>query len=397
MRGFHQTFFDRGGQAAAESRVLLMKLSAEITVSPVQSEASFWEFLRLPWHIYQGDPLWVPPFSPISAGFWIPGTGTSLRLARLAIFWPAKMAGPSGVCPPTSIGSMNPFTARKPASSDSSNVSRTKTWPRPCSRRPAAWLRERGKTRLVGPLNFGIYDEMGLLVEGFDTMPVLFQTHNPPYYQDLLTSLGFVQAMDWHAYKITNREVDLEAMEQRYADIMRGQNLQIVTYDPKEVDRRADEVFQLFNTAWTPNWGHVPLTRRQFDDMFEMVKPCLRPGMAYALLDDDRMIGFSIALPDLNPLIRKLNGRLTLWGKLRLLYWAKYRPLHKIRAMMVGISQPYQRRHLHLAMILRSYIYLVKHTSWEFCDLSLIPCNLKHWIKVILALDGQRYKVFRCL
>ena len=108
---------------------------------------------------------------------------------------------------------------------------------------------------------------------------------------------------------------------------------------PKEVDHRADEVFQLFNTAWEPNWGHVPLTRRQFDDMFAMVKPCLRPEMAYVLLDDDHVAGFGISLPDLNPLIRQFNGRLTLWGKLRLLYWAKYRPVKKIRAMVVGKNQ----------------------------------------------------------
>jgi hypothetical protein len=201
--------------------------------------------------------------------------------------------------------------------------------------------------------------------------------------------------MDWHAYKITNRQVDLEAMERRYADIMRGQDFKLVNYDPKEVDRRANEVFGLFNTAWAPNWGHVPLTRRQFDDMFTMVKPCLRLGLAYVLLDDDRVAGFCISLPDLNPLIQKFNGRLTLWGKLRLLYWAKYRPVRRVRSLVVGISQPYQRRHLHLAMILRTYIHLVRHTPCEFCDLSLIPANLKHWIKVILALGGQRYKVFR--
>ena len=126
-----------------------------------------------------------------------------------------------------------------------------------------------------------------------------------------------------------------------------------------------------------------------------MVKPCLRPEMAYVLLDNDRVAGFGIALPDLNPLIRQLNGRLTLWGKLRLLYWAKYRPVTKIRAMVVGISQPYQRRYFHLALLLRAYIYLVKHTPCEMADLSLVPANLKHWIKVIVALGGQRYKVFR--
>jgi len=86
-------------------------------------------------------------------------------------------------------------------------------------------------------------------------MPAIFQTHNPPYYQDLLTSLGLVKAMDWHAYKITNREADLEAMQRRYDEIMRGQDVQIVTYDPKEVNRRADEVFHLFNTAWIAQLG----------------------------------------------------------------------------------------------------------------------------------------------
>ena len=207
---------------------------------------------------------------------------------------------------------------------------------------------------------------MGLLVEGFDSMPAMFQTHNPPYYHDLLTSLGLVKAMDWHAYKITNRNVDLEAMERRYDDIMREQNIEVVTYNPKELDRRADEIFHLFNTAWAPNWGHVPFTRRQFDEIIAMVKPCLRPGLAYAFLDNDRLAGFSIILPDLNPLIRQLNGRLTLWGKLRLLYEAKYRRVHKVRAMVLGISQPYQRRRLHHALILRSYINLVKQTPCDY-------------------------------
>jgi len=244
-------------------------------------------------------------------------------------------------------------------------------------------------------LNFCIYDEMGLLVEGFDSMPAMFQTHNPPYYQDLLTSLGFVKAMDWHAYKITDRNVDLQPLERLYEDIMRGQNIEVVTYNPKELDRRADEIFHLFNESWEPNWGHVPLTRGQFDDILELVKPCLRPGLAYGFLDNDRLAGFSIILPDLNPVVRKLNGRLTLWGKLRLLYEAKYRSVRKVRAMVLGISQPYQRRRLHHALIARSYINLVKHTPCEMADISLIPANLKHWIKVLLAFGAQRYKVFR--
>jgi len=372
-----------------------MKSSGEITVSPVQNDASLWEFLRLPWHIYQGDPYWVPPILSQQRQFLDPRRGSFFEIGEARYFLACQDGRPVGRLSAHINRLHDQHHGLETGFFGFFECIPDREVAAALFEAAAAWLREGGKTRLVGPLNFGIYDEMGLLVEGFDVMPVLFQTHNPPYYQDLLTSLGFVQAMDWHAYKITNTKVDLDAMERRYADIMRGQDFKIVNYDPKEVDGRADEVFELFNTAWAPNWGHVPLTRRQFDDMFEIVKPCLRLGMAYVLLDGDQTAGFCISLPDLNPLIRKLNGRLTLWGKLRLLYWAKYRPVHKARALVVGISQPYQRRHLHLAMVLRTYIHLVKHTPCDFCDLSLIPSNLKHWIKVILALGGQRYKVFR--
>jgi GNAT superfamily N-acetyltransferase len=372
-----------------------MRLTGEIKVSPVENNEALWEFLRLPWRIYQGDPYWVPPLLSQQRAFLDPRRGPFFEIGEAQYFIAFQNGKPVGRLsahvnrlhdqyhgPETGFfGFFESIQERDVAAA--------------LFKAAADWLRERGKTRLVGPLNFCIYDEMGLLVEGFDSMPAIFQTHNPPYYEDLLTSLGFVQAMDWHAYKITNRNVDLEAMERRYQDIMSRQNLKVVTYSRKEAERRADAVFKLFNEAWEPNWGHIPLTRRQFDEMFEMVKPCLRPELAHALLDGDRLAGFAIALPDLNPLIRKLNGRLTLWGKLRLLYEGKYQPIRKIRAMVVGISQPYQRRHLHLALILRSYIYLVKHTPWQMADLSLIPANLKHWIRVIHGLGGQRYKVFR--
>jgi len=372
-----------------------MKSNGEITVSPVQNDASLWEFLRLPWRIYRGDPYWVPPILYEQRKFLDAKRGTFFEIGEAQYFLASqngkvvgRLSAHINRLHDTYHGPETGFFGFFESIEDQDVAAAL-------FEAAAAWLRARGKTRLVGPLNFCIYDEMGLLVEGFDSMPAMFQTHNPPYYQDLLTSLGFVQAMDWHAYKISNRNVDLEAMERRYADIMRGQDFEVVTYNPKELDRRADEIFHLFNEAWEPNWGHVPLTRRQFDDMLEMVRPCLRPGLAYGFLDGNRLTGFSIALPDLNPLVQKLNGRLTLWGKLRLLYWAKYRPVHKIRAMVLGISQPYQRRNLHLALLLRSYVYLVKHTPCEMADLSLVPANLKHWIKVIQAIGGQRYKVFR--
>jgi GNAT superfamily N-acetyltransferase len=373
-----------------------MKLTGEIIVSPVEhNDAAFEKFLRLPWQIYQGDPYWVAPILSQQRAFMDPQQGPFFEIGEARYFLALRNGEPVGRVsahlnrihdqihgPETGFFGFFESIQDQDVASALFNAA-------------VNWLKEHGKTRLVGPLNFCIYDEMGLLVEGFDSLPAMFQNHNPPYYQDLLTSLGFVKAMDWHAYKLILQEQKLQAMERLHHDIMRRQSVKVATYDSKGLDQHAEEIFQLFNTAWEPNWGHVPLTWRQFHEMLEMVKPCLRSEMAFVVLDHDHVVGFSVGLPDLNPLIQKLNGRLTLWGKLRLLYWARYRPIHKVRAMVVGISQPYQGRRLHLALILRSYIYLVKHTPCRMADFSLIPENLTPWIKALLALGCKRYKVFR--
>jgi GNAT superfamily N-acetyltransferase len=371
-----------------------MEIHGGIKIAPVQDEAAWREFLELPWRLYRDDPYWVPPVLSHQRDFLDKKRGPFFEIGEAQYFL-ARVDG-------------------QPAGRISAHINRLhdeyqgpgtgffgffESIPDPrvatgLLEAAAAWLRARGRSRLVGPLNFGIYDEMGLLVEGFDSMPAMFQTHNPPYYEELLTAWGLGKAFDWHAYRLI-LNADIPAMERRLEEVLRGQEVVVRDLLPGEMNRRAEEVFNLFNEAWTPNWGHVPLTRRQFQELFDQVKIMLRPGLVSLALEGDRLVGFGIAMPELNPLIKELNGRLSLWGKLRLLYWAKYKPIRQVRAMVVGLSQKYQGKKLHHAMIMRSYIHTVKHTPCRYCDFSLIPENLRHWIRVIRLFGGQRYKVFR--
>ena len=146
-------------------------------------------------------------------------------------------------------------------------------------------------------------------------------------------------------------------MERRLDDILTKQKVTLAPYNPRELARRAEEVFHLFNEAWSVNWGHVPLTRRQFDHLLHEVKPLLRPELVHMLLDGDKLVGFGIVLPDLNPVVQKFNGRLSLWGKLRLLYAAKFAPVRKVRAMVIGIAQPYQLKKTELRHYLENLHY----------------------------------------
>jgi hypothetical protein len=113
------------------------------------------------------------------------------------------------------------------------------------------------------------------------------------------------------------------------------------------------------------------------------------------LLDGDDLVAFSIVLPDLNPLVKTFNGELTFWKKLRLLYAAKYQPIKKARALVLGVRQRYQGRKLHHALILKSYVDGARETPCEFVDLSLIPENLKHYMRAFRYVGAEHYKTFR--
>jgi len=373
----------------------MMKLYHQVDIIPVQTKANLEEFLKLPWRLYENDPFWVPPILSHQRRFLNPKYGPFFEIGEAQYFLAYWQGRPAGR-----------ISAHINRAYDQHHDGFTGFFglfeciPEPAVAQAlfaaaADWVRRRGKERLVGPLNFSVYDEMGLLVEGFDSLPAIFQTHNPPYYQDLLTGLGFHKVMDWLALIITNRDIDAPAMEKHLDAIMTRQSLVLRTLQPGELDRRAEEVGELFNEAWSPNWGHVPLSPGQFRDLLQELKPLLRLELVNLVLDGDRLVAFGIAIPDLNPLIQQLNGRLRLWGRLRLLYAAKYGPLRKVRALVLGVRQPYQRRRLHYAMILRTYLYLVRQTPCEACDLSLIPENLWPGVKSIESFGGRRYKTFR--
>jgi hypothetical protein len=259
----------------------------------------------------------------------------------------------------------------------------------------ASWLKSRGKGRILGPLSFSIYDEVGLLVDGFDSLPVILHAHNPPYYQDLLLQWGFRKAIDWYAFRVTQRDIDAEAMEKRLQTIMKGQNLVLTSPTVRDFASRADELMEIFNESWDDNWGHVPFTRKEFHHIFRQLRPILKPDMIHLVLDGGRIVAFVVNIPDLNPAVQKLKGRMTPWGMLRLLYEARFKALKKARVLLLGVRRPYQGKLLHHALILRTYLHMVKTTSCEVCDCSLIVESLAHFIRTVERFGGKRYKTFR--
>ncbi len=353
------------------------------------------EFLNLPRRVQGGDPCWVPPILSEQRRILDPRTGPFFDYGSAQYYLALRGGHPMGrisahVNPryeelhDVGTGFFGFFECvEDPAVSGALFDA------------AAAWLRARGKTRILGPLSFSIYDEVGLLVNGFDSMPAILQAHNPPYYENLLLRWGFRKAIDWYAFKVTHRDIDVEAMEQRLQTIMRGNNLVLASPTVRDFSARSDEVMEIFNETWDDNWGHIPFTPKEFRHILRELRPILRPDMIHLILDGERIAAFVINIPDLNPAIKKLNGRLTPWGILRLLYEAKFRPVRKVRVLLLGVRRPYQGKLLHHALIIKTYLHIVRTTSCEFCDCSLVPETLGHHIRTIQRFGGKLYKTFR--
>jgi hypothetical protein len=353
------------------------------------------DFLGLSRTIQQKDPLWVPPILSEQKRILDPRTGPFFEYGAAQYYLAWRDGKPVGRI----SAHLNPrYEERHDPETGFFGFFECVDDPRVSGvlfDAAAAWLRDRGKKRILGPLSFSIYDEVGLLVEGFDSLPVILHAHNPPYYQDLLLHWGFRKAIDWYAFRVTQRDIDAEAMEKRLATIMKGQNLVLTSPTVRDFSSRADEVMEIFNESWDDNWGHIPFTRREFRHIFKQLRPILRPDMIHMVLDEGRIAAFVVNIPDLNPAVQKLNGRMTPWGMLRLLYEARYRPLKKARVLLLGVRRPYQGKLLHHALILRTYLHMVKTTSCEVCDCSLIVESLAHFIRTVERFGGKRYKTFR--
>ncbi len=367
----------------------------EVKVIPIDFNTGFADFLNLPRSVQEKDPLWVAPIVSEQRRILNPRSGPFFEYGTAQYYLALRDGKPVGRI----SAHVNPrYEERHDPGTGFFGFFECVDDPRVSGAlfdAAASWLKSRGKGRILGPLSFSIYDEVGLLVDGFDSLPVILHAHNPPYYQDLLLQWGFRKAIDWYAFRVTQRDIDAEAMEKRLQTIMKGQNLVLTSPTVRDFTSRADEVMEIFNESWDDNWGHVPFTRREFHHIFRQLRPILKPDMIHLVLDGGRIVAFVVNIPDLNPAVQKLKGRMTPWGMLRLLYEARFKALKRARVLLLGVRRPYQGKLLHHALILRTYLHMVKTTSCEVCDCSLIVESLAHFIRTVERFGGKRYKTFR--
>ncbi len=256
----------------------------------------------------------------------------------------------------------------------------------------ADWLRNKGKKVMNGPQSFSVYDSVGFVVEGYDVMPSVGLFNFAPYYQTLAESWGFQKCIDWFCFLV--RKID---DYKPYLKDIRGQILETLDVEFKtlqrgELKKRARDIHMIFNAAWEGNWGHLPLTDRQFKMFFDELKLVYIPELAIFAEKDGRTIGFILSLPDINPALRLLDGHLYPWRVLRFFLNAK--KTTRIRTIVMGVLPEFRGKKIDDIFYLRTIEDGIRLGFTE-SDCSLIVETNQKMIGALKPLKAERRKTYR--
>ena len=197
---------------------------------------------------------------------------------------------------------------------------------------------------MVGPFNLGVNQEVGMLVEGFDTPPYFMMGHNAPYHGQRLDDAGFVGVQDMLAYLMapdyTVPRV-AQMLKKRYLGDVKVRGI-----NKKDLDAELETMRDIFNDAWAKNWSFVPFTREEFNAVGRELLMITPEDFLQIAEIDGRAVAFIVLLPNVNALIKDLNGRLLPFGWAKLLWRIKVGPLTSGRVPLMGVRSEFHHTKL---------------------------------------------------
>jgi GNAT superfamily N-acetyltransferase len=208
-----------------------------------------------------------------------------------------------------------------------------------------AWLRERGREEMVGPMDFTTNDEVGLMIEGFERRPIILSNWHHPYYRALIESYGgFEKAVDWLMWSlhISGRGKVRDAIWRMAEKVESEHGIVCRPMRKRDLDNEITRFLEVYNAAWERNWASVPLTEEEVRHYAASLKPILDENWAYLAerVETGEVVGAALTLPDYNQVLAHLNGSLLPFGWAKALYWR--RKIDAVRVFALGVKPAYQ-------------------------------------------------------
>ena len=324
---------------------------AELRIHRVATRRQKRQFLEFPWTLYKGDPNWIPPlrsnqkelagyvrhpfYERNSVQTFIATRGDEV-CGRIA----AILNHGHNVQYNERRGFFGFFDCRDDQEAATGLFDAVRQW-----------FAAQGIHKLRGPANPSLNYEVGLLIQGFDSQPTFMMTYNPPYYERLIEDYGFRKAQDlfafWgHIEMLPGIAAKLQPIAEQ---IVERYNVKLRCLDRSKFKEDVRMFLSLYNRSLANTWGFVPMTPGEVDHMAEGLRFLIVPEMTVAADIDGQVVGAAFGLPDYNPRIKDIDGRLFPFGFIHLL--RNRRGIKKIRLISTNVIPEYQRYGLGLVLM----------------------------------------------
>ncbi|MEO5755173.1 MAG: GNAT family N-acetyltransferase [Chthoniobacterales bacterium] len=367
-----------------------------ITVTPVASSTERDLFIKFPWRIYRNDPAWVPPLILERKGFLNRKRHPFYEHGDAALF----LARAGGDIVGRIMASDDPnYNALHQSNVGCFGLFDCVDDPAVAAALFAAagdWLRAKGRTEVMGPIDYSTNYVCGLLVDGFQFPPTILTSHNPPYYPALIEGLGFRKTMDFYAWWFTDPTNAALRLRRLAASLKKRHSVTIRPGNLKEIEAESARLREVYNEAWKDNWGFVPFTEHEFEALTRELKQLVEPDFALIAQAGDEPVGFILCLPDINVALKKINGRLTSYGLpiglAKLLYYKSR--LRTVRLIALGIKPGYRRGGIAELLVLRIIEEAMVKRGLTG-ETSMILENNHLMNRFLAAIGAKKYKTYR--
>jgi len=372
---------------------------SHVEIRQVTDSRDLKAFIEVPWAIYRDDPNWVPPLKFERKGAFSE-KNPFFEHAR----WQAWLAYRDGV-PVGRISAQidSLYLELHDAHTGFFGMIEAPEDPEVFAALFDAaghWLKEQGMQTALGPFNLGINQEIGCLVEGFNSPPYVMMGHARPYYDTLIEGQGYEKAQDVLSYELTKEMFALPDVVQRMVK-RQAARMKLRQVDRKNKAAELETLRSIFNDAWSANWGFVPFTEKEFNAVGKELFMIMPPDFSWIVEVDGEPAAFMVLIPNLNEVIADLDGRLLPFGWAKLLWRLKVRSPKTARVALMGVRQKYQNTRLGPALAFRSIQALYEPTmkrNMEKMEMSWIleqNKGIRNIIEKVGGVVSKRYRLYR--
>lgn len=256
------------------------------------------------------------------------------------------------------------------------------------------WLKSRGLSVCIGPMNPSTNDECGTLINAFDLPPQIMMPWNPPYYPQLIEACGYTKIKDLYAWLMTNQD-QTDRYRQGAERIKKRYQVHIRSLNMKRFREEVEIIKSIYNRAWADNWGFFPMSDEEIDYLANSLKPIVDPEICHIAFVKNNPVAFSLAVPNLNQALKKIkNGKLFPFGWLHLIWKLKVTGIDELRLLAMGVIPEY--RHRGIDVLLYDEIYRsAQKRGYRFGELSWILEDNYQMNHVLANIGAKHYKTYR--